>query len=91
MTTWTYLFTMDSLDTLPPGCWTPEAILENLPSGAPSLDDQTVKWYNSLSLVSLSNLAILLDRCVGGVVPSWWRYARVTLIPKPGDALERAP
>ena len=48
-------------------------------------------FLNQLSCDALSALSELLNAADAGAVPSEWRYARVTLIPKPGEAVERRP
>ena len=70
----------------PLSAWTPEVILEHLPSGNPGLDGHTTEWIQHLSVQSLGFFADLLNAADRGVVPSFWSFARVTLIPKgPGS------
>ena len=60
-----------------------------IPSGAPGLDGLEADFLNGLSgdaLQALSDLLNLVDR---SRVPEEWRYARVTLIPKPGETDRR--
>ncbi len=72
---------------VPPGKWSPEEILANLPNGAPGLDGQDTEWILHLHIDALRALASLLDRADLGHLPTFWRHSRVTLIPKGEDAL----
>ena len=70
---------------LPPmSPWSPELVLEFLPSGTAGLDGQSAEWLQSLHNDSLTRLALLLDAADDGRLPRFWSVARVTLIPK-GD------
>ena len=82
----------DKLPKLPPlPRWTAEDVLQHLPSGAPGLDGHQCEWLQQLSIDSLVRLASLFDLADKGVMPPEWRVARVTLIPKQGEAVERRP
>ena len=79
----------------PPPClepWTAELVLEFLPSGSAGLDGMSAEWLQALHHDSLSRLVILLNLADAGYIPTFWRAARVTMIPKEGaDASDRRP
>eukprot|EP00959_Pyramimonas_sp_CCMP1952_P193167 4039564-Pyramimonas_sp.AAC.1 len=61
-----------------------------MPGGAPGLDGHRTEWLDHLRRHSLERLAMLLNEADRGRLPSFWRHARVALIPKgpgspPGD------
>ena len=74
-----------------PSLWTPELVCMFIPSGAPVLDGMDVLFLNELSYDALSALSDLLKAADAGAIPAEWRYAQVTLIPKPGEAVDRRP
>jgi len=69
-----------------PGKWQLEEIFQFMPSGNPGLDGQSVDWLSGLHHDSLCALLALLDLADGGHFPSYWKHARVTLIPKGEDS-----
>ena len=71
--------------------WTPEAVLEFMPSGAPGLDGHEASFISGLGLDSIKALCLLLNLADERKTPTAWCSARVTLIPKPGEAIERRP
>ena len=72
------------LDPLPP--WTCEDVLEFIPSGSAGLDGITSEWLAAARFDTLRRLALLLSQADLGRTPSFWKYGRVTLIPKGPDA-----
>jgi hypothetical protein len=64
--------------------WTIEDIFEAMPSGAPGLDGLSFDKLSSISYDALIALTLLLNAADKGRFPAFWRFARVTLIPK-GD------
>eukprot|EP00959_Pyramimonas_sp_CCMP1952_P298265 6238917-Pyramimonas_sp.AAC.1 len=57
-----------------------------MPGGAPGLDGHRTEWLDHLHYHSLERLAMLLNEADRGRLPSFWRHARVTLIPKGPDS-----
>ena len=72
--------------------WTPEDVLENMPTGNAGLGGVTVEWLRGFPIADLQRLADLLTAADEGRRPKIWNYASVTtLSPKGPDSDPQRP
>ena len=74
---------LENVPAVPPlDPWTEAHLFSNIPKGAPGLDGQTGLDLQLLHRDALKALCALLSAADRRHLPTFWRAARVTLIPK---------